>query len=239
VPELLRTAGAIALLNVTYRAGLRPRLARLGATDAEARCPLPGDDVLPVGADTSTMATTIDAPPADVWPWLVQMGCGRAGWYSYDRLDNGGRPSAERIVPEWQLVSAGQRLSSDASGRGRYWFAIERLDPERSLVLRACIDLSTGLSYEPGHGRPEAFSDSTWAFHLEPLDGDRARLLVRSRVEAAPLWRAVTMSMAFGLPSHAIMQTRQFRNLKRLARKTTRPAAAPAEKPWPRTATPV
>src|SRR3954471_24115246 len=89
-------AGALGSMNALYRAAARPRLARLGATDAEARRPLPGDDVLLVGADTSTMATTIDAPPADVWPWLVQMGFGRAGWYSYDRLDNGGRPSGQR-----------------------------------------------------------------------------------------------------------------------------------------------
>src|SRR3954451_17644190 len=101
----LQLGGRAALLNVAYRVALRPRLASWGATDEEARSSLPGDDVLSVGAPTSTMGITIDAPAADVWPWLVQMGCDRAGWYSHDRLDNGGRPSADRIVPDWQRVS--------------------------------------------------------------------------------------------------------------------------------------
>src|SRR3954468_19700106 len=96
----LQLGGRVALLNVAYRVALRPRLASWGATDEEARSSLPGDDVLPVGAPTSTMGITIDAPAADVWPWLVQMGCDRAGWYSHDRLDNGGgapaRPGARR-----------------------------------------------------------------------------------------------------------------------------------------------
>lgn len=202
-------------MDVAYRAAVRPRLARWGAADKETRRPLPGDDLIPVGADTTTMATTIDAPPADVWPWLLQMGCGRAGWYSYDRLDNGGNPSADHIVPAWQRVSLGERLSSDPTGQRRFWFTIEQLYPERALVLRASIDLRTGRSYVPRHGRPDAFSDSTWTFALEELPGSRTRLLARGRGEAAPLWRAVAMSMAFGLPSHTLMQARQFRNLKR------------------------
>jgi proline iminopeptidase len=114
---------------------------------------------------------------------------------------------------------------SDASGRERYWFTIEELQRERSFVLRACIDLRSGRSFDPVARRPRAYSDSTWAFHLEPAEGDRTRVLVRSRVEASPPWRAALMSVAFGLPSHAIMQARQFRNLARLAE--TRPGQAP------------
>jgi proline iminopeptidase len=210
-----RVAGAAAILNVTYRAALRPRLAAWGASDEERRARLPGDDILPVDVPTSTMGTTIGAPPSAVWPWLVQMGCGRAGWYSHDRLDNGGRPSAERIVPEWQRVSLGDRLSSDPSGRGRVWFAIEGIYPERALILRGSIDLRRGRSYDPAGGRPVAYSDSTWTFVLEELPGERTRLLARCRGEAAPLWRAVPTSLIVGLPSHVLMQTRQFRNLKR------------------------
>ncbi|HEY6689139.1 MAG TPA: hypothetical protein VI094_23345 [Propionibacteriaceae bacterium] len=68
------------------------------------------------------MAVTIEAPPERVWPWLVQMGYDRAGWYSWDRLDNGGRPSVDRIYPEWQEVKLGtsSRTSSgwpSATGR--------------------------------------------------------------------------------------------------------------------------
>jgi proline iminopeptidase len=116
----LQLAGRATLLNAAYRVVLRPRLASWGATDEEARPSLPRDDVLPVGAPTSTMGITIDAPPADVWPWLVQMGRDRAGWYSHDKLDNGGRASADRIVPDWQRVSLADHLSSDASGKNRF-----------------------------------------------------------------------------------------------------------------------
>jgi hypothetical protein len=178
------------------------------------------------------MGTTIDAPPAAVWPWLVQMGCGRAGWYSQDRLDNAGRPSAEQIIPEWQRVSLGDRVSSDPSGRDRVWFTIEGIYPERALILRASIDLRTGRSYDPSRGRPEAYSDSTWTLVLRELPGSRTRLLARTRGEAAPLWRAVPVSLVVGLPSHRLMQARQFRNLKRRAERApiapTRIHAVPA-----------
>lgn len=168
------------------------------------------------------MGITIDAPPADVWPWLVQMGCDRAGWYSHDKLDNGGRPSADRIVPDWQRVSLGDHLSSDASGKKRFWFAIEGIYPEHALVLRASIDLRTGRSYDPGRERPAAWSDSTWTFVLRELPDSRTRLLARGRGEESPGWRAIPMHLAIGLPSHVVMQLRQFRNLKHLAEGTRR-----------------
>jgi proline iminopeptidase len=227
MPTALRIGGRVAsvaaILNVAYRAALRPRLAAWGVSGEERRAKLPGDDILPVDAPTSTMGTTIGAPPSAVWPWLVQMGCGRAGWYSHDLLDNGGQPSAERIVPEWQRVSLGDRLPGDPSGRDRVWFAIEGIYPERALILRGSIDLRTGRSYDPAGGRPVAYSDSTWTFVLKELPGERTRLLVRCRGEAAPLWRAVPASLIVGLPSHVLMQTRQFRNLKRRVERTRTP----------------
>jgi proline iminopeptidase len=222
--KALQLASRAALLNVAYRAVLRPRLASWGATDEETRASLPGDDILPVGAATTTMGTTIDAPPADVWPWLVQMGCDRAGWYSHDLLDNAGRPSAEKIVAEWQRISLGDRMSADPSGKKRVWFTIEGVYPEHALILRAPIDLSTGHPYDLGAPRPPAFSDSTWALVLRELPGHRTRLLARTRTEVDPVWRALPMSLVVGLPSHVIMQLRQFRNLKRRAERPRRQA---------------
>jgi hypothetical protein len=215
--KALQLASRAALLNAAYRVVLRPRLASWGATDEEARATLPGDDILPVGCPTTTMATTIDAPPAAVWPWLVQMGCDRAGWYSHDQLDNGGRPSAEKIVEEWQRVSLGDRLSSDPTGKNRAWFTIEGLYPDHALVLRASIDLRTGRPYSLSGPRPPAYSDSTWALVLQKLPDSRTRLLARTRSDAAPLWRSAPINFVVGLPSHVVMQLRQFRNLKRRA----------------------
>lgn len=226
-----RALGSVALLNVAYRSALRPRLATWGASEEESRAGLPGDDILSVGAATSTMGTTIEAPPAAVWPWLVQLGCGRAGWYSYDALDNGGRPSAEQLVPEWQLVSLGDHVPSDSSGRDRFWFTIEGIYPERALVLRATVDLRTGRSYDPSRGHHATYSDSTWTFVLRELPGSRTRLLARTRGEAAPLWRSVPMSLIVGLPSHVLMQARQFRNLRRRAETAHAEVTRPVGKP--------
>jgi hypothetical protein len=71
--------------------------APLGATDQEVRRAMPGDQLIPDAAST-TRAITITAPPEQVWPWLVQLGYGRAGWYSYDWIDNDGHPSADRAA---------------------------------------------------------------------------------------------------------------------------------------------
>ncbi|HVY47429.1 MAG TPA: hypothetical protein VHB21_16185, partial [Minicystis sp.] len=89
------------------RALLRSAADALGRPKPDAARDLPGDDVLGGARMSRTHAVTIEAPPARVWPWLVQMGCRRAGWYSLDRLDNGGVHSAERIVPELQHLDVG------------------------------------------------------------------------------------------------------------------------------------
>ena len=71
---------------------------------------LSGDELLPDAVSSLTHAITIRRPPREVWPWLVQMGAGRAGWYSYDFIDNGRQPSARRILPELQRIDVGEIL---------------------------------------------------------------------------------------------------------------------------------
>ena len=77
------------------------------ATTLEKRRPLPVDSLVAEPIFTSTHAITIDAPPKQVWPWIAQMGAGRAGWYSWDAIDNGGTPSATSIRPDFQTIVAG------------------------------------------------------------------------------------------------------------------------------------
>ena len=77
-----------------------------GIDPSEAAKPLPGDDLVPVSTAIETRGITIDAPPDAVWPWLVQMGFGRGGWYSYDQLDMGGT-SAVTLNPEWATLATG------------------------------------------------------------------------------------------------------------------------------------
>src|SRR5512140_3463624 len=100
---VLPLCGALAF-GALYLLVVRPRAARWGATDEEAVRPLPGDRIVPGRTYVATRAISIDAPPEDVWPWIVQMGSGRGGWYALDRLDNGGVPSAEEIVPGVQQI---------------------------------------------------------------------------------------------------------------------------------------
>jgi hypothetical protein len=112
---------------------------RWGATKDEVWGPFPGAEIIPGGKRGATMAVTINAPPSYVWPWLVQMGHDRAGWYSWDRLDNAGKPSARHVHPEWQSIYIGQHLQSDP--KGNHWFEVAALEPEHFLGLRAALSL--------------------------------------------------------------------------------------------------
>jgi hypothetical protein len=160
------------------------------------------------------MAATINAPPSSVWPWLVQMGCDRAGWYSWGRLDNGGVPSAERIHPQWQALAVGDHLISKPDGST--WFEVAAVDPEHFLALRASFDLR-GRPFDPAGTRPSHYTDSVWCFLLEELPGDRTRLVVSGYADARPKPLQGALSFIFWEPAHWIMQTRQFANLKRRA----------------------
>ena len=105
-----RVAYGAGIAAVVYGSWVRRRLVRWGATNEEVDGPYPGAELVREGRRSATMAVTIAAPPDQVWPWLVQMGSGRGGWYSWDRLDNGGRPSAREVHPEWQDLAVGHRL---------------------------------------------------------------------------------------------------------------------------------
>jgi proline iminopeptidase len=188
---------------------------RWGATEDELRQPSPASDLIAGSKRGSTMAITVDAPPSEVWPWLVQMGCDRAGWYSWDRLDNAGRPSARQIHPEWQAISVGQRIWSTPDRE--HWFEVEALEPERFLALRASFTRA-GRQLDSAGPRPASFSDTLWAFQLVPLPGDRTRLIVTVYVAAtAPKVLSAVMNILFWEPTHWVMQTRQLANLKQRA----------------------
>ncbi|MCG6494335.1 hypothetical protein [Kitasatospora sp. A2-31] len=192
---------------------LRPRMLTWGATPDEVARGYPGDDLVPDAESSSTMATTLPAPPEQVWPWLVQMGGDRAGWYSWDRLDRMGEPSATAIVPEWQSLEEGQRLI--ASPDGRSWFTVALVEPERTLVLRSSLELPSGHSFDVGSAQPpRAYLDGVWGFHLRPAPGDRTRLVVRTRGSSRPRRLTWLLSLLFGEPAHLIMQVRQFHNLR-------------------------
>lgn len=162
---------------------------------SERRCRLPGDDILP-RARSLTHAITIRRPRHEVWPWLVQMGAGRAGWYSYDRIDNGGEHSQERIVPRLQQIKVGDVFP--ATPGVTEGFVVLGYEVERFLIL----------AWPSPAGPPTV----TWTFVLEELDPDSTRLIVRARP-------AEGYQAPFGLPhwmvktvvplGHLIMQRKQ------------------------------
>jgi hypothetical protein len=193
----------------------RKELRNLGATCAERRATMPGDEVVPGAKSRSTMAITIDAPPSEVWPWLVQMGCDRGGFYSWDRLDNGGRPSATEIHPEWQTLEVGDRMLCTPDGH--WWFKVEQLEPEHVLVLRSSIDVGGQRPFNGSTPKPRLFSDGVWSFVLHELPEEKTRLVVRAHGVVRPRLLLGTANLIFWDPAHVVMQVRQLKNLKRRA----------------------
>jgi proline iminopeptidase len=222
--RVLRSLIVAAAAIAGYAAIVRPRMLRSGATPEEVENPYPGADLVPGSVRGATMATTIDAPPDEIWPWLVQMGHDRGGWYSWDRLDNFGRRSTEHIHPEWQDLSVGDRLVS--APNGTFWFEVAALEPERFLALRATFDLR-GRQIPASGIRPAAYTDSVWCFWLKPMPEDRTRLVVSVYGSARPRLPNALASYLFWEPAHWIMQRRQFTNLKRRTEKRATTADAP------------
>jgi proline iminopeptidase len=224
--SLRKLVGLLTVSAGVYAFGVRPRLLRWGASDEELRQPFPGASLIPGGRRGATMAVTIEAPPSRVWPWLVQMGCDRAGWYSWDRLDNGGVASAEQVHPEWQRLAVGDRLASTPSGRA--WFEVAALEPERFLGLRAAINLRDGHPFDTTGPRPRFYMNALWGFQLKEMPQGHTRLVVSGYAAARP-WLVQTISdLLFWEPAHWIMQTRQFTNLKQRAERPSSGALTPA-----------
>ena len=139
---------------------------RVHVTSEERTRTLPGDELIPQPLGAVNHAITIRRPPHEVWPWLAQMGSGRAGWYAYDFIDNGGQPSAERILPNYQNISVGSILPALPGATDV--FVVVQCEPEQDLVLAWRL--------------PSGKYQTTWAFVLEQSQPDKTRLIVRGRV---------------------------------------------------------
>ncbi len=184
LPALLGLAGAAA----AYAFVIRPRVVqRWGASDEEVQASRPGDELIPRPRLASTRAITLQAPPEQVWPWLVQIGYQRAGWYSYDGLEEAadvadfvdGTTSARRIVPELQSLAPGDRILTHP-GNG---FTVDRVEPNRMLVLRARINPRTGQTADLDQPLDGDCYDVTWTFYLDQPAPCQTRLVTRFRAD--------------------------------------------------------
>jgi hypothetical protein len=154
---------------------------------------MPGDALIPDPTDMGMMAITIDARPEDIWPWLVQIGYQRGGLYSYDWLDRLfgflDRPSATRVLPEFQELAVGDKIPWDSRGTE---LTVGVVEPLRALALRW---ETRGFVW-------------VWQFGLYPVDDRRTRLVSRGteHVPSSPLW---WLFMRISEPAAFIM-TRRF-----------------------------
>jgi hypothetical protein len=229
-----RTRRALLLATpILYFAALRPRLLGWGASREERREPLPGDDLVAARWQT-TRGIDISAPAAEVWPWLVQMGYGRAGWYSYDWLERrvgagefaeGG--SAKRIIPELQELALGDAVALSAAGG----LTVAVLDPGSALVLHYRMNLLTAV---PAQDRDTAVLDWTWTFVLASIDEASCRLLARVRADYRPPWLRPLLPLLLE-PVHFVMERKMLRTIERRTRvvhrrtdAATRTAGVPA-----------
>jgi len=171
-----------------------------GATEEELARTMPGDRCVTLPSYETTLGVTIDALPAAIWPWLVQMGYRRGGLYSYDWLDRLfgylDAPSAERILPEWQRIAVGDEIPI---GRGN-GFPVKAIEPFRSLIL--------------GGYREDV--EWSWEFALVPDGGGRTRLISRNRVWIPPGLRSSFM-MLFIEPAAFLMTRKMLLGIKRRA----------------------
>ena len=201
--RLVKTATGVALAagagSIAYPLFFRRWCLTWGATAEEASRKLPGDELLPEADIVSTRAVTIQAPPGAVWPWLVQMGSGRGGAYTYDWIENLlglHMHSARQILPQFQDLKAGDELPL---GPGRPVMRVEVCDPERTLVIR--------------------FADGNWvwAFSLVPEDAG-TRLISRNRIATpgAPL-PARLFNLLVMEPGSLVMERKMLLGIKQRA----------------------
>ena len=158
-------AGSVLLASVVWFI-YRPWALTWGSTEEEVARPMPGDEVLEHPTFNATRAVTIEATPEEIWPWIVQIGYRRAGFYSYDHLDNDGIPSAERILPEFQMLKISDLIPLSKTANVR----VVELEPPSSMVLVFEVE--------------GTWSHATWVWGLYPEDATHTRLVTRLRVNA-------------------------------------------------------
>jgi hypothetical protein len=190
----------LAGIGLLYRWLLRDRILSWGATPAEAAARLPGDELLEDADGVATRAIEIDASPAAIWPWLVQMGpAPRGGAYTYDWIENLlglDMHSVDRVLPEFQHPEPG-----DTIGYGPNRMRLERIEPERTIAWRS----------EDGNW--------VWTFVIEAGDGS-TRLLSRNRFRLPTLGARIAM-LPMG-PASLVMERKMLRGIKQRAERLER-----------------
>ena len=198
----------IVVLGGLYALVVRPWHLRRGSTKEESQRSLPGDELVPDPSFVWNQAITINAPAADVWPWVVQIGNQRAGWYSWDGIHrllgvagsvDDPRGSANRIIPELQDLQLGDEIRMMPADMGMPGYKVVSIEPERALVTH--IDDENGAS---------------WVWVLDPIDAATTRLIVRFRQKWEPGLMGLTFWIGDELGS-LVMQPKTLSGIKQRA----------------------
>jgi len=158
-----------------YLALIRPWQLRWGATNDEIKRTMPGDDIVGEPSFNATRAVAINAPAENIYPWIVQMGVTRAGWYSYDLLDNLGRPSAENILTEHQTIQVGDVIPMSPDGK-------------QGMRVKDFSENKWMLWWDNK-------GDSSWVWEIQPEGEAHSRLVTRVRVK----YRLFSSAIAFNV----------------------------------------
>lgn len=142
--------------------------------------PLPGDELIPLPVKVISHDVIINAPVEFIWPWLMQLGAGRAGWYSYDWIDNGGNPSAKKIIPELQHAAAGDIFPAVPGSKDA--FIVREVHPGKALVL--VVPVKSALEDTDTYRRMNGPLRVSWTLYLEKLENDKTRLISKGRISA-------------------------------------------------------
>jgi len=221
------TGIAVGVAGFAYALVIRPWQLRRGATDVEVRRSLPGDDLVPDPKCGYTQAITIKASTSDLWPWLVQIGYKRAGWYSHDWLHrlmgiagsvDDERGSAKRIIPELQDLQVGDVVEI-APGMG---YVVAGIEPEQALILQSRVDTGTWESLSGDDPLPAKYLHSSWVWFLEGIDEQTTRLIVRVKSDTNP---GLLSTLSAGIPNELgslVMQPKTLRVLKQRAEMSAR-----------------
>lgn len=207
-----RAAAVGATVSVAYLRFVRPWQLGWGATEDERGRPLPGDDLVERPTFAATRAITMRAGPADIWPWLAQVGVNRAGWYSYDLLDNLGRPSARELIPELLDIKVGDLMPM--SPDGKHGIRVHALDPPCTMLW----------------GTP---GDTSWAWILDARPDGSTRVL--TRVRSKYRWLSPTIAFSMLLEFADIwMMRRMLLNLRERVEAVPAPTTDPVPPRRPR-----
>lgn len=216
VTDVLVGGGQVLAVTLTAPLGRR-WYNRWGATDAEVTGPMPGDELVPHAMLGYTRAITIEAPPDRVWPWLVQVGQGRGGLYSFDGLENlvgCDIHSADQILGDFQQLGVGDLIRLGPAGYP--CFRVDHVETGSSLVL-------VGADPQPPHSAASPDSPTgiaTWQWQLRSTPDIRGTRLVSRQRLSHPPTRGMGVMWHLVEPVGFVMERRMLRGIKERAERT-------------------